>query len=387
MISKGLKNHRLLKQSLRHLAIVGFSFAIVWCYALIALNLSFFNPVSEAIKSFSVTDIYYQMMSEKESRLITLVDLSHLYDRGLIAQAIEEIEACQPAVVGVDCIFEGEKEDSVKDNAVRDVAKKYNNIVFSYRLLEEKADGNGYSRSIHSFFADKIDVHEGITNMQRDNLYNGIKRKLKAGWLLKGKKEPTLVGEIVNLYAQENLVDATDNDIRINFAPTHFNVITPSEITQNKALIDGRIVLLGAMTDDVDMHNTPIGKMAGVQLLAYATQTLLQNAQISEPPIWIQGIMAMMLVILTNILQMAYIGYTSRCKSPFIHYVIGSGYILGLFTFLWIALIMWISFLCFNLYNVSIETGWSIAAMAFLSTSRSFYAACEAYYKIWKERI
>ena len=387
MLLKRLENHKLFLQSPKHLAIVGFSFVIVWCYALIALNLSFFNPISEAIKSFSVTDIYYQMMSEKESRLITLVDLSHLYDRGLIAQTIKEIEECQPAVIGVDCIFEGDNEDTVADNAVRDVAKEYNNIVYSYRVLDEKADGNGYNRGVHSFFTDEIEVHEGVTNMQRDNLYNGIKRKLKSGWLVKGTMEPTLVGEIANLYANENLLSVSDDDIKINFAPTHFNVIAPSEIMQNKDLIDGRIVLLGAMTDETDMHNTPIGKLPGVQLLAYSTQTLLESGQIKELPIWIQGIIAVLLVVLTNIMQLAYIGFTSRSKSPFIHHVIGSGYVLGLVTFLWIALIMWISFLCFNLYNISVETGWSIAAMAFLSTSRSFYAACEAYYKIWKERL
>ena len=183
------------------------------------------------------------------------------------------------------------------------------------------------------------------------------------------------------------LISSTYDDIKINFAPTHFNVIAPSEIMQNKDLIDGRIVLLGAMTDETDMHNTPIGKLPGVQLLAYSTQTLLESGQIKELPIWIQGIIAVLLVVLTNIMQLAYIGFTSRSKSPFIHHVIGSGYVLGLVTFLWIALIMWISFLCFNLYNISVETGWSIAAMAFLSTSRSFYAACEAYYKIWKERL
>ena len=387
MILKGIKKEGLLLQSLKHLAIVGFSFVIVWCYALIALNISFFNPISEAIKSFSITDIYYQMMSEKESRLIVLVDMTHLYDRGAIAQTINEIELCKPAVIGVDCIFEGEKEDTTADNAVRDVAKRYNNIVFSYRLLDEQADGSGYSRSIHSFFAKEIEVHEGITNIQRDNIYNGMKRKLKAGWMQEGIKKPTLVGEIVNLYAKEDVIKVSDDEIKINFAPTHFNVINPSEIAQNKDLIEGRIVLFGTLTDETDMHYTPLGKMAGVQLLAYATHTLLESSQITEVPIWLQGIIAVMLVVLTNILQLAYIGWTLRSKNPFIHYVIGSGYVLGLVTFLWIALIMWISFLCFNLYNLSVETGWSIAAMAFLSTSRSFYAACEAYYKLWKERL
>lgn len=387
MSLKKIKSQRLILQSLKQLAIVGFSFVIVWCYALIALNLSFFNPISEAIKSFSVTDIYYQMMSEKESRLIVLVDLAHLYDRGMIAQTIKEVEACKPAIIGMDCIFEGEKEDTTADNAIRNIAKEYNNIVFSYRLLDEQADGSGYSRSVHSFFTNETDVHEGITNIQRDNLYNGMKRKLKPGWMLKGKKEPTLVGKIVNLYAKENIIKVSDNDININYTPTHFSVIDPSDISRNRAQIEGRIVLFGSLADETDMHYTPLGKIAGVQLLAYATQTILENNQITELPIWLQGIIAVLLVILTNILQLAYIGWTLRSKNPFIHYVIGSGYVLGLVTFLWIALIMWVSFLCFNIYNISVETGWSIAAMAFLSTSRSFYTACEAYYKLWKERL
>ena len=379
-------NRKFLLQSQKNLAIVGFSFVIVWCYAQIALNLSFLNPISEAIKSFSITDKYYQMMSEKESRMVVLVDLTHLMDRGLIAQALEELEACQPAVIGMDCVFEGVKDDTVADNAIRDVARKYDNIVFSYKLLDEQADGRGYSRSIHSFFTDEIKVREGVTNMQRDNLYNGIKRKLKAGWLLNGTKETSLVSEVVNFFAGTEVMKATDKDIKINFNPTHFTTIDPSEILQNREQIEGRIVLFGTLTDETDMHYTPLGKMAGVQLLAYATQTVLENEQIIELPFWLQIIVAILLVMLTNKLQVIYLGWTQRSKSPLIKHVVGSSYILGVVTFLWIALIMWVAFLCFSLYNVSIETGWPIAAIAFLATSRSFYTACEDYYKMWKER-
>lgn len=382
-----ITSRTFLLQSLKNLAIVGFSFVIVWGYALIALNLSFLNPISEAIKSFSITDKYYQMMSEKESRMVVIVDLTNLISRSSIAQAMEEIEACHPAVIGMDCVFEGVKDDTIADNTIRDIARKYNNIVYSYKLLDEQADGSGYSRSIHSFFTDEIKVHEGVTNMQRDNLYNGIKRKLKAGWLLNGTKEPSLVGEVVNIFAKKEVIKETDKDIKINFNPTHFPSIDPTEIIQNRELIEGRIVLFGTLTDETDMHYTPLGKMAGVQLLAYATQTILENEQIIELPFWIQAIIAILLVMATNKLQLTYTNCTSKSKSPMIRYVLGSSYINGLITFLWIAVIMWIAFLCFSLYHVSIETGWSIAAMAFLSTSRSFYAACEAYYKLWKERL
>ena len=379
------KCRTFLLQSLKNLAIVGFAFVIVWGYALIALNLSFLNPISEAIKSFSITDKYYQMMSEKESRMVVIVDLTNLINRGAIAHALEDIEACHPAVIGMDCVFEGMKDDTVADNAVRDVARKYDNIVYSYKLLDEQADGSGYSRSIHSFFTDEIKVHEGITNMQRDNIYNGIKRKLKAGWLLNGNKEPSLVGEVVNIFAKKEVIKATGKDIKINFSPTHFATIDPTEVSQNKELIEGRIVLFGTLTDETDMHYTPLGKMSGVQLLAYATQTILENEQIKELPFWVQVITAILMVMATNKLQLTYTDWTSGSKSPLIRYVLGSSYINGLITFIWIAFIMWIAFLCFCLYNISIETGWPIAAMAFLSTSRSFYAACEAYYNIWKE--
>lgn len=370
----------------KNLAVVGLSFVIVWGYAGIALNLSFLNPIAEAIKSFSITDKYYQMMSEKDSRLITIVDLTNLFNRGEIAQVIENIEECHPAVIGMDCVFEGEKEDTAADNAIRRVSAKYDNIVYSYRLLNELADGTGYSRSIHSFFTDSIKVHEGVTNMQIDNLYNGIKRKLKAGWKVNGTKKPTLMCELVNIYAKEEVLKATDDDININFHPTRFTKIGPSEILQNKANIEGRIVLFGTLTDECDMHYTPLGKIAGIELLAYATQTIIEKEQIIKFPLWIQFIIAFLLVILTNVLQMTYIDRTSRSRSPLVHHIIGSAYIQGVITFLWIALIMWVSFICFGLYGISIDTGWAIAAMAFLSTSRSFYAACEAYYKIWKER-
>ena len=386
MNRKHINWKRILLQLLKTLAVVGFSFLIVWGYAQIALNLSFLNPITEAVDNISFTDKYYQMREAKESRLVTLVDLTELYDRGEIAQAIEDIEACRPAVIGLDCVFEGEKPDVRADNAVRNVAKRYDNIVFSYKLLDEQDDGTGYSRSIHSFFTDEMPVHEGVTNMKRDNLYNNIKRTLQLGWLLNGKKELSLVGEVVNLYAGSEIVTAKHDDEKINFSPTVFTKVKPSEVFQHREQIEGRIVLFGALADETDMHYTPLGKMAGVELLAYATQTLLENKEIIKPSLWMQVLISILLVIMTNILQVTYLGWTSRSKSPIVFHVMGSTYVLGLVTFMWIALIVWIAFLCFGLYHVSIELKWTIAAMAFLSMSRSTYAACEEYFKIWQER-
>jgi len=382
---------------LKTFVVVGFSFAIVWGYAQIALNLSFLNPISEVIENFSITDKYYQIMPEKESREISIVDLTPLHSRLEIAQALEEIELCNPAVVGMDCRFKNENRelaaegkamsDTLSDNTLRRVVEKYrDNIVFSYELFDEQTEDVGYTRSMHSFFANEIPIHEGVCNMQRDNQYFGIKRDLKLGWMLNGNKVPSLVGEVVNLYTGEEMVTPKDDDVNINFSPTNFTIINPSEILQHRHELENRIVFFGSLAEETDMHNTPIEKMPGVKLLAYAAQTLLKRNQIVQPPMWLQVIIAILLVTLTNMLQLVYLGWTSRSKSPLVYHVMGSAYVLGLVTFLWIALIMWVTYICFCLHNIGMEIGWPIAAMAFLATSRSFYAACEDYYELWKKR-
>lgn len=315
----------VLLQIQKALVVVGFSFVIVWGYAQIALNLSFLNPISEVIENFSITDKYYQMMPERENRYISIVDLTSLHDRQEIAQALEAIESCHPIVVGMDCRFKNEnkelatdgkpKGNEAADNVLKKVVEKYrDNIVFSYELFDEEDEEIGYTREMHSFFANEIPIHEGVCNMQGDNIYNGIKRQMKLGWTLNGKKVPSLVGEVVNIYVGDKLVRTDDENVNIKFAPTNFTIIHPDSILQHRQEIEGRIVFFGSMAEETDMHYTPLGKIAGVELLAYATQTLLEHSQIIEPPMWMQVIIAILLVMLTNMMQLLYLGWTSRSK-------------------------------------------------------------------------
>lgn len=380
------KPSRIPLRRLRPLAVAGFAFVIVWGYALIALNLSFLNPISDAIKSFSFTDKYYQMMDERESHAIVIVDLASLRDRGGIALALREIVACRPAAIGVDCIFEGEKPDTLADNALRELAAGCPDIIFSCRLLDEQAGGIGYTKRVHSFFADEMPVREGVTNMQRENLYSGIKRELNPGWMLNGGMQPSFVGELVNLYAGKEMVRVDDKALKINFSPTDFPVIQPSEIPDSREEIEGRIVLFGDTADETDMHYTPLGKMAGVKLLAYATQTVIEGSQVRKLPLWLQVIGSLLLVMLTNAMQEAFIRQTSGSKHLFVRHIVGSGYVRGLLTFLWVALFVWAAFICFCLYKLCLEMAWAIAAIAFLGTSRDFCSMCENYYLSIKER-
>lgn len=80
------------------------------------------------------------------------------------------------------------------------------------------------------------------------------------------------------------LANGRVDDVNINFSPTYFHVLSPEEVISHPELIQDIIVLVGAMYEDADCHWTPIGKIAGVELLAYGVQSLLYGKEMHNQP-------------------------------------------------------------------------------------------------------
>lgn len=374
--SKLLKFYR---GTARHFWTTVFSFMLIGIYALIGLHLTFVNPFVEALKDFRMTDICYKMMAEEESHAITIVDLTDLYSRTDIAQTLHEIESMNPRVIGLDCVFEGLKDDTIGNEMLIDVASTYDNIVYSCKVKEETIGGE---RQIRSFFADSVAIPEGVTNMPR-SLYGGVKRKLEHKWNCNGEKLTSMVDGVMKIYGDETERTGATN---INFQPTHFNVIQPYEVLSSRDLIEGRIVFFGAMADEVDMHYTPLGKMPGVELLAYATQTLIEQKAIWRLPWLLQLLLTVSLVILTEYLLTLYKYWTLHHKNPIIRHFVGSTYVISLWQFLWIALLMYGVIICFTQWYLDIDIGGAASAIAMLSMGRSLRDAFEGYLREKKEK-
>lgn len=360
---------------LRHIVITVLAFCIVGVLAIIAVNTSFLHPASRVVKEFSMTDAYYQILQEtgepEENDNITIVDMSDLYSRRDLAEALEKIEDCKPKKVGVDVVFEGLKEDTLGDEMIAKVARDYDNIVFSYRLLDYENDSIGFATDVHSFFTDSLQVNEGFTNMQRD-LYGGIKRTLSLKRLCMGKDVPSFILKVANADAK----DYDGDDVSINFTLTKFNVVPPDSILTHPELIKGKTILFGAMKDETDMHYTPLGKMAGTELIAYAVQTLQEHSEVFKMPSWLLALMSFLLVLLTEVGYTAYGSFAKARRNKAIRFVMSSSFTKSFLVFLWLAFLGWASYVVFFKYNVSVNLGWALSAMAFLSLSRNFYDEC-----------
>ena len=307
-----------MKTLARNIIITILAFVLVSSFALIALKLPFMGPIAEAIKEFEMTDVYCQILQdtndddEEVSDDITIVDMSELYSRRDLAKALVDIEKQNPKVIGVDIVFEGLKEDSVGDEMLTRIALENTNIVFSYKLLDYVNDSIGHADTVHSFFVDESDsINEGYTNMPR-NLYGGIKRKLSLGEKVEGRLMPSFITKVSAMYEGRQVKDVSKKTININYIPKRFRVVEADSISVHPEWIKDKLVLFGAMKDEYDMHYTPLGKMAGVELLGYSIETLLQKTEVEEVCGWLMIAISFLLVLLTQVVFSLYTSFARK---------------------------------------------------------------------------
>lgn len=380
---------KLDEKKIRTLVSTALTFGIVWMYAQIILSFSVFNPVSHVMKDYSITDFYYQVLNMREerdtSRIVTIVDMDSLRNRADIAYVLEEILEQEPKVVGVDIKFEGLKpEQPFGDSLIMDVARNNSNIVFALELIDDSYDGSSYNEVRHSFFADSLpDVKEGIVSIPFDQ-YGGQKRYIEIGKKVKGQMMPSIVKRLSDEYAEEEIMPLADKTLKINWSPIDFRVIPYDSVSYYSEYFADRIVLFGSVKDDVDMHLTPQGRIPGIKLLGYGIETMLKQNSIEEVPTWILWIVSYLVVLFTRLIFERYDFFVKQRKSAMLKIVLKTSIIKGLIKFFWMAAIMYIGYLLFIKYHLSINLAAASAATAFTSMADDLYDV--AYNSIFKRK-
>ena len=372
----------------KHCAITALAVGITSFFAFIAVIARPLDPVKRAIGNFSFTDIYYEILKETSlpdtSRVITIVDITDVTNRSDFARLIDSIGQHNPKVMGVDVCFDQVGEDYEGNDALVAAVEQYkDNMVFSMKLLDWENDSTGWTTAIHSFFHEFVDITEGTTNMPR-SLYESTKRQVPLNEVYKGKECMSISTQVSNMYADRDVTKGRRGDININFSPMAFHKLLPEEVGTHPELISNRIVLIGALYEDVDTHWTPVGKIAGVELLAYGIQSLLYDKEVKTLPLPLMCLVSLLMIFLVEVLQVWYLEFTGESENLFVKFVIGSGYILGILTFLFTSLFLGVSFLVFAKYNLSINIAWAMSVITFLGTSRSMYSALRKYYEAWR---
>ena len=363
---------------IHHLVVAAIAFGIVAVYALLAFNLKIFNPMVQVLKEYSITDFYYQVIGtniERDtSRIVSIVDMTELQDRRDIAYALEEVLEQHPKVVGVDILFNGLKPENPEgDSLIAAIAANNTSLVFALQYYDDSFDGEQFNQVKQAFFADSVpNLKEGLVNMQLDK-FNGMRKKISIAKTVRGELRPSMIKKLSDEYAEQEIMPLKDKTININWSPIDFRVIPYDSIADYGEYLTDRIVLFGAMRDEDDTHYTPQGKIPGIKLLAYGVESMVKQTTITVAPWWVDGILSFIAVLLTMYLFEVGDRFAKSRKNVFARIGLKATLAMGILKFLWIAFLMYIGFIIFAKFNVSINIALALTAIPFIGPAEDLY--------------
>ena len=362
-----------------HFLVTTLALVLLWLLSIITFNLSILDPVADALDEFSITDVFFEIENNKEenietSNLITIVDMTDLHNRGDIASLMQEIGLHNPLCVGIDLIFEGEKDDSIGN---KELVEAVNNLgetaIYSKKLTDYSGETDKFANRVSSFFTKDIEVQEAYTNLVNDMSSTRV-REFTATQQ-EGETESISFPAAIASRFDTTLVSNHKDSYLINYRNVKFPVVKFDEIQEKADLIDGHIVLIGTMTEEQDMHMTPLGKMPGIEVQAYSLLTLLEHKDLQELPLWLSILITFVLCYLLEIT----IDAVPRCvekstKIPIV-FLRESGLITALLILLWVIVVTWLMFYSFTRWNVIIDGGVLLASMALVCEGRELIEA------------
>lgn len=352
--------------SLEHILVCALAAIIICLLTIVSVNLSFFNPIQRALDDFSMTDVYFEVMrNERPKQLsddIVLVDMTKLHDRLDIAETIADINRCAPKVMVIDLIFQGESGNPMSDTELVNAINRCKNVVISSKLVDYREESESFSNQIVSFFAPVSDCIWGYGNVVQ-NYTGGCIRKYSLAMKLDSATVFSMPYWASCLYMDTRPKADATNERVIVYDNTDFLVIDAHDVSRYGQFLKGKMVFLGTLSKEEDVHITPVGKMPGMKVQAYSAQSFLKHPNVKSMGVGASLILTFLLCYLS-----AWIGYL------IIHHFRRTYlYALQVFYFCLAALLVWGAFLCFVDLDYNVRLFYPLLGMAMVEEGRFFY--------------
>ena len=359
-----------------HLLITLLTGVIVLVLTVVTFKTPALNPIAKDLKNLSVTDLFFSLENKFTTadtcKDIVIVDMTELHSRADIGNLLTEISDAKPKAIGVDLIFEGEKadleENMMLEQAVEEVAPI---SVFTNKLTDYDQSEKKFAGMVFSYFRDVIHITEGYANVT-DNMENSTIRSLTVS-------QNTTLGykySFVARIAQKVGIKAEGNkNIIINYSPESFTVIPFDKIYENRSLIKNKIVLVGTMTEEQDMHLTPLGKMSGIEIQAYSLLTLLEHKDIVYISTTTSIIIGFILCYIYELLFGLIAIFIKTRGEKLRIFLSESRILLTILSFMYIPGISLLSYFVFEKYNIYVDMVIVLLMVAFVGLSRRLYSA------------
>ncbi|MBR6275532.1 MAG: CHASE2 domain-containing protein [Prevotella sp.] len=350
-----------------HLAVCAILGLFGWLLILITSKVGIFDPVAAAFSDFSMTDVFFEIQSnghKVQDNDIVIVDMTELKTRDEIAQAITDIKSCHPKVLGIDLIFERPSFDQLDDVALISAIESGNcPQIWSCKLRDYDQENGAFKDCLFSFFHDVNNYEWGYTNYYQKRM-GGVTRKTSQTQLLNDSIVYSFPYLLACSYTDKQPVLEKVNERDIIFANVKFNTLKSTEVVQHKELLKDRLVLLGTMNEEADMHFSPLGKIPGVQVIAYSILSYMKHGEITRMSRWASLILTFVLCYIA-----AWVGYKIQRRN----FVLGS-LLMKFFIFGLCVVLIGYALYVFITRDYYIDLLYPLLGLALEETARGLYA-------------
>lgn len=275
-----------LHETLRIGGIVVLSFFLARFLVFDITLISFFAPADKST-DFRSVDFYQivenSLVGEKQyCPEVLLIGVDSL-SRNEITSVIEEVGQCHPKLIGIDIEWaHAEPTDS-----------RLREVLAELRCPVVVPDTSSY------IYRDVTGLLKGDVSFN-DNCIRSI-------------TIPNSFSERIALLLKPDIKINNRRISPIRYGHYEFiDTIKPHSISQSSSIIEGKAILIGALTDLSDCHNTPVdAHMPGLMIHANNIATLLDATAPGYAPRWIENLLALAtctIFVIFNLISKKWIG-------------------------------------------------------------------------------
>ncbi len=294
-------------------------FATIWVFLFIVilgsipLNLGIINPIKLGLKDFDSNDMSYSKLGKAEhtdiDNNIVVINIGQA-DREGIAMMIEKTASFSPKVMGLDVLFDGERDPS-KDSLLRETIKRNKTLVLAAKFQLDSAQKFELTRN---YFKDN--AH----NCGYVNFPNADYETTRYFFPFKKNQDTTIASfsatilKMFNDTAYKKLEKKGDSKVMINYTRNYndfkkqYQVINAEDLLMDNvdtASIKGRIALLAYVNtnpnDIEDKKFTPMNErfagktypdMNGIFVHANIISMAMEKNYVKKLPSWVNVLIA-----------------------------------------------------------------------------------------------
>lgn len=284
-----------------------------------ALSFILMQPLSFSVMSvfsppekddYTIADFYAQVADRRPVRSLdkdlVLVDIGNL-DRQGIAGLLDALSLCDAKVIGLDIMFEGEQPG---DSLLIAAITANPDIVMPVDLKEQAREK--FTVSGKPFFYGSRDtelVSYGAANLPGNKKGATIREYRTSYPLADGESIlsfPMAIAKKADIKTTDDVYKRGNVLETIDYPSREFKVIHADEVFDRAEELSGKIVLVGALTDALDMHSTPVNSyLSGAYIHAYALSSIIgrrfysHNSPVAD---WILAAALCVFVTMTGLL-------------------------------------------------------------------------------------